>query len=161
MSRLTHWLGRHHKWGVRRVLAEYEHQQYGQRKNLAVPNQEGQLVFLNRMSDLSIKKYRTRNYPNPYIDALHIVTQINQENNPPLDATAWNGNSRHAEWQELRRQILERDNYSCQHCNSRDRLEIHHLKPRRQGGKDAPENLITWCENCHTQQDALRDKFVQ
>jgi group II intron reverse transcriptase/maturase len=158
--RLTRWLGSHHKWGVRRVLAKYEHQQFGQRKNLAVPNQESQLVFLYRMSDLAIKKYRTRNYPNPYIDANHVVTQVDQENIAPLDATAWNGNSRHAEWQELRRQILERDHYACQNCHSRESLEVHHLKPRRKGGKDVPENLTTWCENCHIQYDAYRAIFV-
>jgi RNA-directed DNA polymerase len=159
--RLTHWLGSHHKWGVRQVLSKYEYQQCGQRKNLAVPNQEGQLVFLYRMCDLPLKSYRTRNYPNPYIDANHNITQIDSESSSPLDPRAWNGGSRHAEWQELRRQILERDQYACQNCHSREILEVHHIKSRRQGGKDVPENLITWCENCHIQHDAYRAKFAK
>lgn len=159
--RFTHWLQRHHGWGVRRVLAEYEHQQYGRRKNLAVHNGHGSLVFLYRMSDLPLTHYYTRNYPNPYISAERIVTQIGREALSPVKATAWQGGSRNAEWQELRRQILQRDGYACQRCGSTSQLEIHHLKARHAGGTDSPENLITLCEACHAQFDAYRAQFAQ
>lgn len=158
--RLTHWLKHHHKWGVRRVLNHYEHQQYGRRKNLAVPDGQGQLVFLYKMGDLPIIPYRTRNYPNPYIDADHIVTQIEDENSGPFESADWNGNSRHAEWQELRRQVLERDRYTCQNCNNENRLEIHHVKARSEGGMDDLSNLITLCEPCHIRSDAYRAQFA-
>lgn len=159
--RFTHWLQNHHGWGVRRVLAEYEYQQYGRRKNLAVPNGQGRLVFLYRMCDLPLTRYWTRNYPNPYINAERIVTQIEDETATPLKTTAWQGGSRHAEWQELRRQTLQRDGYTCQHCNSTSGLEVHHLKARHQGGTDSPENLTTWCEVCHVQFDAYRAQFAR
>ncbi|MGD9099865.1 MAG: reverse transcriptase domain-containing protein [Anaerolineae bacterium] len=159
--RYTHWLKRHHKWGVRRVLAEYEHQQYGRRKNLAVRNERNRLVYLYRMCDLPITRYRTRNYPNPYISAERIVTQIESEANTPFKARTWRGGSRHAEWQELRRQVLQRDGYACQLCASTSKPEIHHIKPRREGGTDSLENLITWCEDCHVQRDAYRAQFAQ
>jgi RNA-directed DNA polymerase len=157
--RLTHWLKRHHKWSTRRVLAEYEHQQHGQRKNLAVRNGQGRPIFLYRMSDLAIKRYRTRNYPNPYIDADRLVTQVEGEANSPLKTTTWQGGCRHAEWRELRRQILQRDKYACQCCGGTDYLEIHHIKARHQGGADSPENLITLCEVCHIQSDDYRAQF--
>jgi RNA-directed DNA polymerase len=159
--RLTHWLKCHHKWGVRRTLAEYEQQQYGRRKNLAVHNEHGRLVFLYRMCDLPITYYRTRNYPNPYIQADHIVTQVEAEPSSPLETDAWQGGSRQAEWEELRRQILQRDDYTCQHCGDTSNLEVHHLTARHQGGTDDPANLITLCENCHIQDDAYRAKFAQ
>ena len=158
--RLTHWLKRHHKWGVRRVLAEYEHQQYGQRKNLAVCNEHERLVYLYRMSDLPIIQYRTRNYPNPYINTDHVVTQIENEPDRPLKTEAWQGGSRHAEWQELRRQILQRDGYACQQCGNTSKLEAHHISARHKGGTDHPENLITLCESCHILDDAYRATFV-
>jgi group II intron reverse transcriptase/maturase len=158
--RFTHWLQRHHGWGVRRVLAEYEHQQHGRRKNLAVRNEHGRQVFLYRMCDLPITRYRTRNYPNPYVNAERIVTQIDEAASS-LKTTAWQGGSRHAEWQELRRQILQRDGYACQHCNGTSSLEIHHFKARHQGGTDSPENLITLCEVCHVQLDAYRAQFAR
>jgi RNA-directed DNA polymerase len=159
--RLTRWLQRHHGWGVRRVLAEYEHQQYGRRRNLAVRDGRGRLIFLYRMSDLPLTRYRTRNYPNPYIKAEHVVTQVEDQTVTPLKATAWQGGSRHAEWQELRRQVLQRDGYTCQYCGGTDYLEIHHIKARSQGGTDSPENLTTLCETCHIQSDGYRAQFVQ
>jgi RNA-directed DNA polymerase len=159
--RLTRWLQRHHKQGVRRVLAEYEHQQYGRRKNLAVCNGEGRRVYLYRMCDLPITQYRTRNYPNPYISAERVVTQIEGQALGPLKATAWQGGSRHAEWEESRRQILQRDGYACRQCGNTIKLEVHHLKPRHKGGTNSPENLITLCENCHVQIDVYRAQFAQ
>ena len=49
-----------------------------------------------------------------------------------------------------RRAILHRDNYTCQCCGKKNcRLEVHHIKFRRNGGTDDEENLITLCEDCH------------
>ena len=46
--------------------------------------------------------------------------------------------------------ILHRDNYTCQCCGKKNcRLEVHHIKFRRDGGTDDEENLITLCEDCH------------
>ncbi len=158
--RFTHWLKRHHGWGVRRVLAEYEQQQDGRRKNLAVCNEHGRSVFLYRMSDLPLTRYRTRNYPNPYIQPQYVVTQMEDEPVVPLEAGAWQGGSRHAEWQERRRQILQRDGYTCQYCGHTSQLEAHHIRARHKGGTDSPENLVTLCEMCHAQIDEYRAKFA-
>ena len=49
-----------------------------------------------------------------------------------------------------REAILHRDNYICQYCGKKNcRLEVHHIKFRRDGGTDDEENLITLCEECH------------
>ena len=49
-----------------------------------------------------------------------------------------------------REAVLHRDNYTCQCCGKRNcRLEVHHIKFRRNGGTDDEENLITLCEDCH------------
>ena len=46
--------------------------------------------------------------------------------------------------------ILHRDNYTCQCCGKKNcRLEVHHIKFRRNGGTDDEENLITLCKDCH------------
>jgi len=46
--------------------------------------------------------------------------------------------------------VLDRDKYSCQYCNGKDkRLEVHHIIFRSNGGSDNAENLITLCKNCH------------
>ena len=158
--RFTHWLKRHHDWGVRRVLAVYEQQQYGRRKNLAVSNDQGRSVFLYRMCDLPITQYRTRNYPNPYIQARYMITQVAGEPVTPLEANLWQGGSRHAEWQERRRQILQRDGYACQYCGHTSSLEVHHLTARHNDGTDNPENLVALCDICHAQIDEYRAMFT-
>lgn len=80
------------------------------------------------------------------------------ENNP-----AWKGGTtperqrlyRAGHWQELVKQIYERDGYTCQRCGApktaRRGLHAHHLAP----WADAPAlrfdhaNLITLCRTCH------------
>lgn len=47
--------------------------------------------------------------------------------------------------------VLQRDNHTCQ-CSKKgctDRLEVHHIKFRSQGGSDNPDNLITLCSKHH------------
>jgi hypothetical protein len=47
----------------------------------------------------------------------------------------------------LRRAIIHRDHNRCaaDGCNSRNRLQIHHITPWSQGGRTDPDNLITLC----------------
>ena len=58
------------------------------------------------------------------------------------------------EWQAVRHAVLERDNWCCQHCGARRRLEVHHVKRVA----DHPElaftlsNCVTLCARCHTKE---------
>lgn len=51
----------------------------------------------------------------------------------------------------LRRAVLERDNYTCQRCNSRSFLELDHIIPRSKGGATTYENLQVLCHGCNMQ----------
>jgi len=49
--------------------------------------------------------------------------------------------------------VKSRDNYTCQCCGAKlpgSELKVHHIKFRHLGGTDRPNNLITVCKNCHT-----------
>ncbi len=49
--------------------------------------------------------------------------------------------------------VLHRDNYKCQSnrkVKHSDRLHVHHIQFRSQGGTNMPSNLITLCETCHS-----------
>ncbi len=59
---------------------------------------------------------------------------------------------------DVRRAVLSRDEYSCQHCmwnhskwNKADprHLELHHKIHHAKGGENTEENLITLCTVCH------------
>lgn len=43
------------------------------------------------------------------------------------------------------------DNHECQDCGSKEQLELHHILPRSQGGKNEIENLKTVCKKCHNE----------
>lgn len=57
------------------------------------------------------------------------------------------------EWNKIREQILERDDYTCQVCGSEQNLHVHHLIPVYEFEEisDAhfSENLIVLCNKCH------------
>ena len=52
-------------------------------------------------------------------------------------------------YQELCRQILERDGWKCQNCGTKQLLQVHHIQFRSRSGDDSEENLITLCSHCH------------
>lgn len=49
-----------------------------------------------------------------------------------------------------RERILERDNYSCQHCGAKSHLSIDHILPVSRGGTSEDENLQVLCMSCNT-----------
>lgn len=71
----------------------------------------------------------------------------------------WNGghgrNLSKREWRELRQQVLERDNYTCQQCGATDVVLVaHHIIPHPDG-PDAFDNLVSWCRACHVRYHSL------
>jgi hypothetical protein len=75
-------------------------------------------------------------------DAVTEIT-INTENGIPM---AYGRHTRTIP-PALRRAIIHRDHNRCaaDGCNSRNRLQIHHITPWSQGGRTDPDNLITLC----------------
>ena len=55
-------------------------------------------------------------------------------------------------WQKLRLQVMERDQFECQLCDAVDKtLHVHHLVYSRNPWESPMENLVTVCEDCHTE----------
>jgi 5-methylcytosine-specific restriction endonuclease McrA len=53
-------------------------------------------------------------------------------------------------WQQIRLQVLDRDNHTCRQCGrSSVRLNIHHITHRSFGGLNILGNLFTLCGKCH------------
>lgn len=53
----------------------------------------------------------------------------------------------------VREYVLFRDSHVCQHCKGKSKdptLNVHHIIQRKDGGSNAPSNLVTLCETCHT-----------
>lgn len=48
--------------------------------------------------------------------------------------------------------VFQRDNFKCQNENCKqtdNRLTLHHIKFRKNNGKDKPKNAVTLCKACH------------
>ena len=60
------------------------------------------------------------------------------------------------DWNTRRRQVYQRDRYSCSNCRSEggpygdSELHAHHIVPKSEGGSDRFTNLVTLCADCHS-----------
>lgn len=49
-----------------------------------------------------------------------------------------------------KRNVMRRDNHQCQYCGKRDRkMTIDHIIPKKHGGPESWENLVTACAGCN------------
>lgn len=49
-----------------------------------------------------------------------------------------------------RREVLRRDQHSCQYCGSTKNLTLDHVIPRSRGGQHTWDNVVTACERCNS-----------
>lgn len=57
---------------------------------------------------------------------------------------------RHGNWSQIRKYILERDDFTCQYCGAKDGpLEADHVMPKSRGGTDEYNNLVCACMRCN------------
>lgn len=64
--------------------------------------------------------------------------------------------------ENLRRAVILRDDGRCRECGKENcRLEVHHITPRRAGGRDTISNLITLCPYCHNRTNGREEPFAE
>lgn len=53
-------------------------------------------------------------------------------------------------WYTIRARVIKRDKGQCKGCGRQTtKAQVHHIKPRRQGGSNRLSNLVTLCGRCH------------
>jgi RNA-directed DNA polymerase len=154
-QRLFRWLQKRHRLPARRILARYKQRQAGRRANLGIRNGDGWL-YLYRMSDQPLTKYRSRKPLNPYLTRDGVTELALGET--PLADYVWLGNAPNNEvWRELKAEIKAERGAQCELCGSRMDLDLHHRKARRYGGRDVKENAQLLCERCHVRTASYGD----
>lgn len=76
---------------------------------------------------------------------------IQKIKNPEISELEYQQGEQLGFW-NVREYVLFRDNHTCQCCKGKSKdtiLNVHHIESRQIGG-NAPNNLITLCETCHT-----------
>ncbi len=147
-ERLFLWMQKRHRLPPRRIMAMYKQRQNGQRDNWGIRNGED-YSYLYRMSDQPITKYRSRSLPNPYLEGKWATVPTMSE--IPLPERVWLGNAENQEWRELKSEIKAERGEVCFVCGSTEQLDLHHIKARRHGGQNVPENLQLLCRRCHVE----------
>lgn len=59
----------------------------------------------------------------------------------------------------MKKLCLERDNYECIFCSSKDNIEVHHLLPMSFYGNNNLNNLQTLCRWCHRKIHILLNQY--
>lgn len=153
-ERLFLWLQKRHRLPPRRIMAMYKQRQNGRRDNWGIRNGEIYL-YLYRMSDQPITKYRSRSLLNPYLEGEWVtVSSVSQI---PLPEKVWLGNADNEQWRELKEEIKAERGAKCDLCGSQDQLDLHHIKVCRYGGLDVKENLQLLCRRCHVETPSFGD----
>lgn len=49
-----------------------------------------------------------------------------------------------------RREVLKRDEHTCQYCGSKKNLTLDHVLPRSRGGQHTWENVVAACSSCNS-----------
>jgi RNA-directed DNA polymerase len=154
-QQLFRWLQKRHKATAHRIMTMYKHREQGTRDNLGIQNGE-HMLFLYRMSDQPLTKYRSRKPQNPYL-AGDGGTQIAQEEGP-LPEHVWLGNAENNEvWREIKAQVKAERGAKCEQCGRTMPLDLHHRKARRYSGKDTMDNAELLCRPCHVQTPTFGD----
>jgi group II intron reverse transcriptase/maturase len=154
-QQLFGWLQQRHKATAHRIMTMYKHREQGTRYNLGIQNGE-HMLFLYRMSDQPLTKYRSRKPQNPYL-AGDEGTQMAQDAGP-LPELVWLGNAENNEvWREMKAQVKAERGAKCERCGCTMALDLHHRQARRYSGKDTIENAELLCRPCHVQTPTFGD----
>jgi len=76
---------------------------------------------------------------------------IQKIKNPNIKGKEYQEGEQKGFW-NIREYVLWRDNYTCQKCHGRSGdkvLQVHHIRGKRNGATNRPEELITVCKTCH------------
>ncbi|MDR9418846.1 HNH endonuclease [Gracilimonas sp.] len=60
-----------------------------------------------------------------------------------------------------RRNVMRRDDFTCQYCGKKSDLTIDHILPKSRGGQDTWENLTTACDKCNVKKGNRTPKEAQ
>jgi hypothetical protein len=83
--------------------------------------------------------------------------------NPDIEGIQYqNGVS--AGYDNVRAYVFERDDYTCQICKKKEGiLQTHHIKQKKDGGSDKPDNMVAVHKGCHEDfhKGLIQHKFMK
>ncbi|MGB5635176.1 MAG: HNH endonuclease signature motif containing protein [Waterburya sp.] len=90
-----------------------------------------------------------RSPDNPYSEGFGTTAASPPEK--ALSNQIWMGNAENVTWRELKEKIKAIRGAKCECCGGLGKLDLHHIIPRKNKGKDTEDNLQLLCRPCHAQ----------
>ncbi len=137
---------KHQGVGVRRILAQYKQREVTKRYNrwnfAAMDGQSGAAIFIAKLADICLTRYRRKKLENPYLTPKQLPQD--ELESPLLDPVLVNTNAESVAWYEKKVQVRHRDGFQCVDCGTKQViLDVHHIIPESKGGTDDMDNLVT------------------
>jgi group II intron reverse transcriptase/maturase len=137
----AHWLGRKFRVSMTQVM-----KQFYKDKTFV----DGEIKLCLHYEFPSLRYMGRFLKPNPYTHQEVIEREFLRDDDP------WPGFEERPGWDDVRRQVMERDNYTCQLCKKAvtpETCEVDHLMKyssfKRPVDANRPENCWTLCLDCH------------
>lgn len=153
---MNHWkpnLGKHHSIDHKFKLSEIgKKRKYTEDRNLKISK-----ALKGHKTSEETKQKISKSEKGKIISEEHKckLSKYKSENQWGINNPNWNNGSSFEPYpfefnKQLKQQILERDNYTCQNPNCEhktDLLDVHHIDYDKQN--NSLENFVTLCDNCH------------
>lgn len=122
-------------------------------------NNRGNSKKLGRLPPSVKHKIQAHEREKKFIESILPITDWNIEttqfdnhkiSNPKVSRSTYS-KGRQKDYYNVKAFVLQRDNYKCQCSKGKcsEKLQVHHIVFRSEGGSDLPENLITLCATHH------------
>lgn len=116
--------------------------------------------IINNLETIKNLKSENAKLRKEKVSLIKEVERLEKENAKLANKYKNNSTTASKEYKQFRKKVLERDNYKCVKCGSKDNLQVHHIKPK----KDYPnlimnfDNVQTLCLLCHSKTDSYLKK---
>lgn len=113
-----------------------------------IENENTQLALYNAICNYGLYGTETI-FKDDKLNALFYLIKVDLDRvNIPFD---YKKDRTCKEYQKWRKAVLERDNYTCQMCGSKEKLHVHHIRSFKDYSdlRFDIKNGVVLCKNCH------------
>lgn len=107
-------------------------------------------IFHEEAVKAEFQEYPFEEYVRQTVEAIilphvEVLAKIVESNGNIQFVNVWSQNFNGS----LKEEVKVRDNYKCVICDEETNLHVHHKIPRKYGGVNHKDNLVTLCASCH------------
>lgn len=147
---------RYHRYWKRHRPVRFDNRGNSRRTDRLAPSIRQKRQAVLRIADNLVKLFRIDVF---YLEDVAIDIRAMTDGYEPY---RWQYQKSNRLDENLRKAAIMRDGCRCKECGRENcRLEVHHITPKRAGGRDTISNLITLCPSCHDRTKGREKQFAE